>query len=167
MSKKQSAKPVVGIIMGSDSDWPTMKAAAEACTEFGVPHEVQVISAHRTPRDLERYASSAQQRGLRVIIAGAGGAAHLPGVTAAFTPLPVIGVPMEIKTLKGLDSLLSIVQMPSGIPVATVAIGGARNAGLLAVQILAVSDAALQKEFLKFKARLAEESRAKNHNLVR
>jgi 5-(carboxyamino)imidazole ribonucleotide mutase len=166
MSKKQSAKPVVGIIMGSDSDWPTMKAAAEACTEFGVPHEVQVISAHRTPRDLERYASSAQQRGLRVIIAGAGGAAHLPGVTAAFTPLPVIGVPMESKTLKGLDSLLSIVQMPSGIPVATVAIGGARNAGLLAVQILAVADAGLLAKFRAFKVRLAQESRAKNKKLV-
>jgi 5-(carboxyamino)imidazole ribonucleotide mutase len=166
MSKKQSAKPVVGIIMGSDSDWPTMKAAAEACTEFGVPHEVQVISAHRTPRDLERYASSAQQRGLRVIIAGAGGAAHLPGVTAAFTPLPVIGVPMESKALKGLDSLLSIVQMPSGIPVATVAIGGARNAGLLAVQILAVADAGLLAKFRAFKVRLAQESRAKNKKLV-
>ena len=165
MKMKHSVKPTVGIIMGSDSDWPTMKAAADACAEFGVPHEVQVISAHRTPRDLERYASGAQQRGLRVIIAGAGGAAHLPGVTAAFTPLPVIGVPMESKALKGLDSLLSIVQMPSGIPVATVAIGGARNAGLLAVQMLAVSDANLQKEFLAFKARLAEESRAKNRNL--
>jgi 5-(carboxyamino)imidazole ribonucleotide mutase len=165
MKKKHLVRPVVGIIMGSDSDWPTMKAAADACAEFGVPHEVQVISAHRTPRDLERYASGAQQRGLRVIIAGAGGAAHLPGVTAAFTPLPVIGVPMESKALKGLDSLLSIVQMPSGIPVATVAIGGARNAGLLAVQMLAVSDANLQKEFLAFKARLAKESRAKNRNL--
>src|ERR1017187_6391987 len=166
MKKTRSTKPVVGIIMGSDSDWPTMKAAADACAEFGIAHEVRVISAHRTPRDLERYASTAHARGLRVIIAGAGGAAHLPGVTAALTPLPVIGVPMESKALKGLDSLLSIVQMPSGIPVATVAIGGARNAGLLAVQILAVSDAALQKEFLKFKARLAEESRAKNRNLV-
>ena len=162
MERKHLVKPVVGIIMGSDSDWPTMKAAVDTCAEFGIPHEVQVISAHRTPRDLERYASSAQQRGLRVIIAGAGGAAHLPGVTAAFTPLPVIGVPMESKALKGLDSLLSIVQMPSGIPVATVAIGGARNAGLLAVQILAVSDAALQKKLLGFKARLAEESRFKN-----
>src|ERR1039457_6611870 len=151
MKKQHSARPVVGIIMGSDSDWPTMKSAAEACAEFGVPHEVQVISAHRTPRDLERYASSAQQRGLRVIIAGAGGAAHLPGVTAAFTPLPVIGVPMESKALKGLDSLLSIVQMPSGIPVATVAIGGARNAGLLAVQILAVADAGLLAKFRAFK----------------
>jgi 5-(carboxyamino)imidazole ribonucleotide mutase len=166
MSIKSTRKPMVGIILGSDSDWPTMKAAAEACAEFGVPHEVQVISAHRTPRDLERYASSAQKRGLRVIIAAAGGAAHLPGVTAAFTTLPVIGVPMESKALKGLDSLLSIVQMPSGIPVATVAIGGARNAGLLAVQILAVADAALQKKVLAFKARLAQESRAKNRNLT-
>jgi len=166
MKSNDSVKALIGIIMGSDSDWPTMKAAADACAEFGVPHEVQVISAHRTPRDLERYATSAQRRGLRVIIAGAGGAAHLPGVTAAFTPLPVIGVPMESKALKGLDSLLSIVQMPSGIPVATVAIGGARNAGLLAVQILAVGDAALQKEVLAFKARLAQESRAKNRKLT-
>ena len=166
MNKKHSARPAIGIIMGSDSDWPTMKGAADACAEFGVPHEVQVISAHRTPRDLERYASSAQQRGLRVIIAGAGGAAHLPGVTAAFTPLPVIGVPMESKALKGLDSLLSIVQMPSGIPVATVAIGGARNAGLLAVQILALGNAALQKKILRFRTRLAQESRAKNRKLA-
>jgi 5-(carboxyamino)imidazole ribonucleotide mutase len=165
MKTTPSTKPVVGIIMGSDSDWPTMKAAADACAEFGIAHEVQVISAHRTPRDLERYATSAHARGLRVIIAGAGGAAHLPGVAAAFTPLPVIGVPIESKALKGLDSLLSIVQMPSGIPVATVAIGGARNAGLLAVQILAVGNAALQKEFLAFKERLAEESRAKNRSL--
>ena len=159
-------KPLVGILMGSDSDWPTMKAAAAACVEFGIPHEVQVISAHRTPRDLERYASTAQERGLSVIIAGAGGAAHLPGVTAAFTILPVIGVPIESKALKGLDSLLSIVQMPSGIPVATVAIDGARNAGLLAVQILAVGDATLQKKLIAFKARLAEESRAKNSKLA-
>ena len=166
MKTTRSTKPAVGILMGSDSDWPTMKAAADACAEFGVPYEAQVISAHRTPQDLERYASTAQARGLRVIIAGAGGAAHLPGVTAAFTVLPVIGVPIESKALKGLDSLLSIVQMPSGIPVATVAIGGARNAGLLAVQILAVGDAALQKQFRAFKARLAEESRAKNRNLA-
>ncbi len=152
--------------MGSDSDWPTMKAAAEACAEFGVASEERVISAHRTPRDLERYATTARARGLQVIIAGAGGAAHLPGVAAAFTTLPVIGVPIESKALKGLDSLLSIVQMPSGIPVATVAIGGARNAGLLALQILAVGDAALQKKLLAFKARLATESRAKNRNLA-
>jgi len=164
---KDKNKPLVGILMGSDSDWPTMKAAADACAEFGIPHEVQVISAHRTPEDLAEYAREAHKRGLRVIIAGAGGAAHLPGVTAAFTPLPVIGVPIESKALKGLDSLLSIVQMPSGIPVATVAIGGGRNAGLLAVKILAVGDAALQKSVLEFKGRLAEESRAKNRNLAR
>jgi 5-(carboxyamino)imidazole ribonucleotide mutase len=165
-AKNTTGKPLVGIIMGSDSDWPTMKAAADVCAEFGIASEARVISAHRTPRDLEEYASTAHERGLRVIIAGAGGAAHLPGVAAAFTPLPVIGVPIESKALKGLDSLLSIVQMPSGIPVATVAIGGARNAGLLAVQILAVADPALQKAFLQFKARLAEESRAKNRNLT-
>ena len=158
-------KALVGIIMGSDSDWPTMRAAAEACAEFGIPHEVRVISAHRTPQDLARYATRAHQRGLRVIIAGAGGAAHLPGVTAAFTPLPVIGVPIESKALKGLDSLLSIVQMPNGIPVATVAIGSGRNAGLLAVEILAAGNARLQKKILKFKARLAKESRAKNDHL--
>ena len=163
---KQTPKPRIGIIMGSDSDWPTMKAAAEACAEFGVASEERVISAHRTPRDLERYATTARARGLQVIIAGAGGAAHLPGVAAAFTTLPVIGVPIESKALQGLDSLLSIVQMPSGIPVATVAIGGARNAGLLALQILAVGDAALQKKLLAFKARLATDSRAKNRNLT-
>jgi len=163
---KQTPKPLVGIIMGSDSDWPTMKAAADACAEFDIPSEVRIISAHRTPRDLERYATTAQDRGLRVIIAGAGGAAHLPGVAAAFTTLPVIGVPIESKALKGLDSLLSIVQMPSGIPVATVAIGGARNAGLLAAQILATGNPALQKRFLAFKARLADESRAKNRSLA-
>ena len=166
LKAKRTATPKVGIIMGSDSDWPTMKAAADACAEFGIAHEARVISAHRTPRDLERYASTAHERGLRVIIAGAGGAAHLPGVAAAFTALPVIGVPIESKALKGLDSLLSIVQMPSGIPVATVAIGGARNAGLLAVQILAVRDAVLRKQFLRFKSRLAAESRAKNRSLA-
>jgi len=152
--------------MGSDSDWPIMKGAADACAEFGVACERQVISAHRTPEDLSTYARTAYQRGLRVIIAGAGGAAHLPGVTAAYTPLPVIGVPIESKALRGLDSLYSIVQMPSGIPVATVAIGGGRNAGLLAVQILAISDPALWSKLLDFKARLAEESRAKNRNLA-
>src|SRR5437016_4967507 len=122
---KSPAKALIGIIMGSDSDWPTMKGAADACQEFDLPHEVRVISAHRTPQDLSRYAAGAHKRGLRVIIAGAGGAAHLPGVTAALTPLPVIGVPIAGKVLNGLDSLLSIVQMPGGIPVATVAIGGA------------------------------------------
>jgi len=162
---KKKNDPIVGIIMGSDSDWPVMKAAADVCAEFGIAHEARVLSAHRTPEDLSDYAKSAHTRGLRVIIAGAGGAAHLPGVTAAFTPLPVVGVPMESKALKGLDSLLSIVQMPGGIPVATVAIGGGRNAGLLAVQILAAGDPALLKQVLKFKQRLAEESRAKNQNL--
>ena len=167
MKKKTADKPIVAILMGSDSDWPTMKAAADACGEFNISHEVKVISAHRAPLDLARYAGGAHQRGLCVIIAGAGGAAHLPGVTAAFTPLPVIGVPITSKDLKGLDSLLSIVQMPSGVPVATVAIGGARNAGLLAVQILSVRNPALQQKVLDFKARLAEESRAKNRNLAR
>src|SRR5208337_2786125 len=167
MKKTNSTNPLVGILMGSDSDWSILKAAADVCREFGVPHEAQVMSAHRTPQDVARYASNAQRRGLRVVIADAGGAAHLPGVVAAFTPLPVIGVPIESKSLKGLDSLLSIVQMPSGVPVATVAIGGGRNAGLLAVQILAVSDPKLQRALLDFKGRLAAESRAKNKNLAR
>ena len=151
--------------MGSDSDWPTMKAAADALAEFGVTTEAKVISAHRTPKDLEQYASNASGRGLRVIIAGAGGAAHLPGVTAAFTTLPIIGVPIESKSLKGLDSLLSIVQMPPGVPVATVGIGAAKNAGILAAQILAVGDERLQAALAKFKERLAEESRAKNKSI--
>src|SRR6266404_5564776 len=164
--KNPASTPRVGIIMGSDTDWPTMKGAADACAEFGVPCEIRVISAHRTPDDLARYARTAQQRGLRVIIAGAGGAAHLPGVTAAFTTLPVIGVPIESKSLKGLDSLLSIVQMPPGVPVATVGIGAGRNAGLLAVQILGVGDADLQKQLDQFKLKLAAESRAKSKALA-
>ena len=163
--KSASSKILVGILMGSDSDWPTMKAAADVCRDFGIDSEAKVISAHRTPKDLEVYASSAVERGLRVIIAGAGGAAHLPGVTAAFTTLPVIGVPIESKSLKGLDSLLSIVQMPPGVPVATVGIGAAKNAGLLAVQIIAASDSAFQKKYAAFKDKLAEESRAKNRSL--
>jgi 5-(carboxyamino)imidazole ribonucleotide mutase len=166
MNPKTTAKPLVGILMGSDSDWPTMKAAAEVCAQFEVPCESRVISAHRTPKDLEAYAGAAEKNGLRVIIAGAGGAAHLPGVTAAFTTLPVIGVPIESKSLNGLDSLLSIVQMPPGVPVATVGIGAAKNAGLLAMQILAVSDAKLQRAMLDYKGRLADESRAKNRNLA-
>jgi 5-(carboxyamino)imidazole ribonucleotide mutase len=161
-----ASKAVVGVLMGSDSDWPTMKAAVEICEKFGVGCEAKVISAHRTPRDLEQYASGAHDRGMRVIIAGAGGAAHLPGVTAAFTTLPVIGVPIQGKALDGLDSLLSIVQMPPGVPVATVGINAARNAGLLAVQILATSDAQLQKAFVSFKEKLAAESRAKNETLA-
>jgi 5-(carboxyamino)imidazole ribonucleotide mutase len=161
MPRDTAPSPLVGIIMGSDSDWPTLQAAAEACAEFDVPCEVRVVSAHRTPDDMARYAKTAHRRGLRVIVAGAGGAAHLPGMVAAHTPLPVIGVPVESKALKGLDSLLSIVQMPAGVPVATVAIGGARNAGLLAVQILASGDAELQEQVVRFRQRLAAESRAK------
>jgi 5-(carboxyamino)imidazole ribonucleotide mutase len=163
--KKSTVQPLVGIIMGSDSDWPTLKAAAEVCVEFGVPHETRVVSAHRTPVDMARYASTAHKRGLRVIIAGAGGAAHLPGMVASHTTLPVIGVPIESKALKGLDSLLSIVQMPAGVPVACVAIGNGRNAGLLAVEILATAYPQLQAALVKFKARMARESRAKNRNL--
>ena len=161
----KNTNPLVGIIMGSDSDWPTMKLAAEVCAEFGVPYEAKVVSAHRTPMDMAEYARTAHKRGLRVIIAGAGGAAHLPGMVASHTPLPVIGVPVESKALKGLDSLLSIVQMPTGVPVATVAIGNGRNAGLLAVKILATSDEKLRASLLKFKARMAVESRAKNRKL--
>jgi 5-(carboxyamino)imidazole ribonucleotide mutase len=146
--------PVVGIIMGSDSDWPTMEAAALALAEFEVPFEVGVVSAHRTVRKMVDYAESAADRGIRAIIAGAGGAAHLPGMVAALTPLPVIGVPVPLKHLDGMDSLLSIVQMPAGVPVATVSIGGARNAGLLAVRILGASDPALRAKMTAFQASL-------------
>jgi 5-(carboxyamino)imidazole ribonucleotide mutase len=159
-------KPLVGILMGSDSDWPTMKAAADVLAEFGVASEAKVISAHRDPRGLEEYVSSAAQRGLKVIIAGAGGAAHLPGVTAAFTTLPVIGVPILGKSFDGFDALLSIVQMPPGVPVATVAVGGGRNAGILATQILAVGNPVLDAALKQFKVKLTEESRAKNKNLT-
>ena len=158
-------RPLVGILMGSDSDYPTMKLAADVCDEFGVPCEILVCSAHRTPTDTAKYASTAEKRGLKVIIAGAGGAAHLPGVIAAFTVLPVIGIPIESKTLHGVDSLYSIVQMPAGIPVATVAIGGARNAGLLAVQILATGSESLRKKLHTFKKDLAAASREKNKKL--
>jgi len=165
MKHNESAKPLVAILMGSDSDWPTMKAAADALNEFGIVSEAKVISAHRTPRDLEQYASSARDRGIRVFICGAGGAAHLPGVTAAFTTLPVIGVPVLGKALDGMDSLLSIVQMPPGVPVATVGINAARNAGLLAVQIIGSGHAEMQKQLDAFKEKLAAESRAKNKSL--
>jgi len=158
---------LVGILMGSDSDWPTMKAAADICAEFKVGCEAKVISAHRTPRDLEQYVSGAFERGLRVIIAGAGGAAHLPGVTAAFTTLPVIGVPIQGKALDGMHSLLSIVQIPPGVPVATVGVNAAKNAGLLAMQILGVADANIQKALADFKVKLADESRAKNQTLTK
>jgi 5-(carboxyamino)imidazole ribonucleotide mutase len=146
----------VGVIMGSDSDWPVMAAAAEALQEFDVTYEVGVYSAHRTPQRMLDYARSAAGRGLRVIVAGAGGAAHLPGMVAAATPLPVVGVPVPLKVLDGLDSLLSIVQMPAGVPVATVAVGGARNAGLLAVRILAAADARLQERMRAFQDGLAD-----------
>jgi 5-(carboxyamino)imidazole ribonucleotide mutase len=158
-------QPVAGIVMGSDSDWPVMKAAAEAVDEFDVPYEVDVVSAHRMPREMIAYGEQAAGRGLRVIIAGAGGAAHLPGMLASVTPLPVIGVPVPLKYLDGLDSLLSIVQMPAGIPVATVAVGGARNAGLLAVRILAAADPALQERMIKFQDQLSAQAHAKGASL--
>ena len=154
--------PVVGIIMGSDSDWSTMEAAAVALAEFEVPFEVGVVSAHRTVRKMVDYAETAADRGLRVIIAGAGGAAHLPGMVASMTPLPVIGVPVPLQHLDGLDSLLSIVQMPAGVPVATVSVGGARNAGLLAVRVLAASDHDLLLAMKEFQVGLAEQARAKD-----
>lgn len=157
-----SMNPLVGIIMGSDSDMPVMREAAQICEEFGVPYEIRVVSAHRTPADMAAYGTNAHERGLKVVVAGAGGAAHLPGMIAAYSPLPVIGVPIPTKQLRGLDSLLSIVQMPGGVPVATVAVGGGRNAGILAVEILSVADATLQEKLVAFKQRLAEESRAKN-----
>ena len=153
--------PLVGILMGSDSDFDIMKEAASVLDEFGIPFEISVISAHRTPGDLEAYASSAEERGLKAIVAGAGGAAHLPGVTAAMTPLPVIGVPIYSKKLSGQDSLYAIVQMPAGIPVATVGIDNARNAALLAVQMLALGDAALMEKLKEFRQKLAEASRQK------
>ena len=162
MSKKQ---PLIGIIMGSDSDWPTMKLAADICDKFKIPYEARVVSAHRTPIDMTEYAIEAHNRGLRVIIAGAGGAAHLPGMVASLTPLPVIGVPIESSALNGLDALLSIAQMPAGVPVASVAIGGSKNAGLLAVEIVAQNDQKLQVKILKYKNDMARESRAKNKNL--
>jgi len=153
--------PVVGLVMGSDSDWPVMKAAADALAEFEVAYEADVVSAHRMPHDMIGYGGAAATRGLRVIIAGAGGAAHLPGMLASVTPLPVIGVPVPLAHLDGLDSLLSIVQMPAGIPVATVAVGGARNAGLLAVRILAASDSLLQQKVINFQAELRQSAQAK------
>jgi 5-(carboxyamino)imidazole ribonucleotide mutase len=158
--------PLIGVIMGSDSDFAVMGAAAEALREFDVPHEVRVVSAHRTPLGMAEYARSAAGRGLKVIIAGAGGAAHLPGMVASLTTLPVIGVPVPLKYLDGMDSLLSIVQMPAGVPVATVSIGGARNAGLLAVRILAAADPALAQRMSAFQAQLAETARAKDAALA-
>jgi 5-(carboxyamino)imidazole ribonucleotide mutase len=155
----------VGIIMGSDSDLSIMKEASDILNEFGITNEMKIISAHRSPKVLSDYASDAHKLGMKVIIAGAGAAAHLPGITAAFTPLPVIGVPIKSKSLDGLDSLLSIVQMPSGVPVATVAINGAKNAGILAAQILGTGEPDIQKLVIDYKKKLSEESNRKNEKL--
>lgn len=161
MNQENTATPLVGIVMGSDSDWPTMKAAADACAELGVGYEADVVSAHRMPEEMLAYGKAAAGRGLKVLVAGAGGAAHLPGMLAAVTPLPVIGVPVPLKYLDGMDSLLSIVQMPAGVPVATVAIGNARNAGLLAVRILATSDEDLLARMREFQVSLGDTAREK------
>jgi 5-(carboxyamino)imidazole ribonucleotide mutase len=162
-------RPIVGLVMGSDSDWPVMEAAEDALAEFGIPFEADVVSAHRMPTEMIRYGQTAHERGLRVIIAGAGGAAHLPGMLASVTPLPVIGVPVPLKTLDGMDSLLSIVQMPAGVPVATVSIAGARNAGLLAVRILASGTdelaAALRADLLEFAQELNDVATRKGASL--
>ncbi|WP_284851507.1 MULTISPECIES: 5-(carboxyamino)imidazole ribonucleotide mutase [Corynebacterium] len=158
-------EPQVGIIMGSDSDWPTVEPAAEVLADFGIPFEVGVVSAHRTPEKMLAYAKGAHSRGLKAIIACAGGAAHLPGMVAAATPLPVIGIPRALKDLDGLDSLLSIVQMPSGVPVATVSIGGAKNAGLLAARILGAGDPSLQDKMVAYQEKMAEEVEQKDKNL--
>jgi 5-(carboxyamino)imidazole ribonucleotide mutase len=160
-----SGSPVVAVVMGSSSDYVVMEAACQALDEFGVAHEARVISAHRTPEDMLRFGSEAVGRGIRVLIAGAGGAAHLPGMLASVTPLPVIGVPVEVGSLGGLDSLLSIVQMPRGVPVATVAVNGARNAGLLAVRILATSEPVLCEAMERFQSELAESARSQDRSL--
>ncbi len=165
MSRPTNATPLVGVIMGSDSDAATMKAACDALAEFGVEFEARVVSAHRTPFDMLDYGSKAASRGLKVLIAGAGGAAHLPGMVASLTALPVIGVPVETHALRGVDSLYSIVQMPAGVPVATVGIGNARNAGLLAVRILAAHDADLRARVEAWQRAMADESRKKNDTL--
>ncbi|AQA12277.1 5-(carboxyamino)imidazole ribonucleotide mutase [Streptomyces samsunensis] len=157
--------PVIGIVMGSDSDWPVMEEAAKALDEFEVPYEVDVVSAHRMPREMVAYGENAADRGLKAIIAGAGGAAHLPGMLASVTPLPVIGVPVPLKYLDGMDSLLSIVQMPAGVPVATVSVGGARNAGLLAARILAAHDPELQAKMREFQNELNTQATEKGKRL--
>ncbi len=158
-------KPVIGIIMGSDSDLPIMQKAFEVCKEFDMPFEVKILSAHRTPEEHSEYSRTAEERGLKVIIAAAGGAAHLPGVTAANTTLPVIGVPIKGKSFEGMDSLLSIVQMPSGIPVASVAVDGAKNAALLAVEILAIENNELKAKLKEYRIKMAEASMKKNENV--
>lgn len=154
-------QPLVGLVMGSDSDWPTLQAASEILDDFGVAHECDVVSAHRMPQAMIEYGRTAHERGLRVIIAGAGGAAHLPGMLASVTPLPVIGVPVPLAHLDGMDSLLSIVQMPAGVPVATVGIGNARNAGLLAIRILSTSDESLRERMVKYQAELETQAKTK------
>ena len=159
------ATPVVGVVMGSDSDWPVMSDAAQLLRDFGVPYEVEVVSAHRTPEKMIAYGKSAHERGLKVIIAGAGGAAHLPGMLASVTTLPVVGVPVPLGRLDGLDSLLSIVQMPAGVPAATVSIGGARNAGLIAVKILATADDSLRVKLAEYADALAAQVEQKNRDL--
>lgn len=163
----ETRDPMVGVVMGSDSDWPVMEAAATALEEFDVPFEVDVVSAHRMPKEMLVYGEQAANRGLRVLIAGAGGAAHLPGMLASVSPLPVIGVPVPLEHLDGIDSLLSILQMPRGVPVATVSVAGARNAGLLAVRILATSDDALRERMMAFQAELGASARAKGEALRR
>ncbi|MFE9560981.1 5-(carboxyamino)imidazole ribonucleotide mutase [Streptomyces sp. NPDC006487] len=160
-----AAAPVIGIVMGSDSDWPVMEAAAQALDEFEIPYEVDVVSAHRMPREMIAYGEQADGRGLKAIIAGAGGAAHLPGMLASVTPLPVIGVPVPLKYLDGMDSLMSIVQMPAGIPVATVSIAGARNAGLLAVRMLAAHDPELRARMNDFLHDLNDQATEKGKRL--
>jgi len=167
MAESATVVPLVGVVMGSDSDWPVMEAAGDALAEFGVAYEVDVVSAHRMPDQMLAYGKQAAARGLRVIIAGAGGAAHLPGMLASVTPLPVIGVPVPLRHLDGMDSLLSIVQMPAGVPVATVAVGNARNAGLLAVRILATADDALREAMRQFQADLHSGAVAKGEALRR
>ncbi len=165
MDSTPSSTPRVAVIMGSDSDWAVMQAAVEALQEFDVPWEARVVSAHRTPEDMVAYARDAAGRGIEVVVAGAGGAAHLPGMVASLTPLPVIGVPVAITKLDGMDALLSIVQMPAGVPVATVAVDGARNAGLLAVRVLGAGEPALRQRMAAFQAGLAEVARAKDRAL--
>jgi 5-(carboxyamino)imidazole ribonucleotide mutase len=165
MELTPSSTPRAAVIMGSDSDWPVMRAAAEALQEFDVAWEARVVSAHRTPEDMVAYARDAARRGIEVVVAGAGGAAHLPGMVASLTPLPVIGVPVAITKLDGMDALLSIVQMPAGVPVATVAVDGARNAGLLAVRVLGAGDPALRERMAAFQAGLADVARGKDRAL--
>ena len=157
-----SKKALIGVIMGSDSDWKTLEAATKVCEDFSVPYEAHVVSAHRTPDDMFDYAKNAHKKGLKIIIAGAGGAAHLPGMVSSNTPLPVIGVPLKTESLSGMDALLSIVQMPNGVPVATVAIGAARNAALLAIEILATNNQELTDKLIAYKNEIADESRKKD-----